>query len=104
MLSVTASARSTSVSPRSRAAATTRCFISAAALSVNVSPRISLPRQFRLRFQQVADALGDDARLARARAGHHHERPFAVLRGGALLGIELNARRRRAGMFKRSAM
>ena len=39
-------------------------------------------------FQQVADALGDDARLARARAGDHQQRPFAVAHRGALLGVE----------------
>ncbi len=59
-----------------------------------------LAGEFRLRIQQIADALGDDASFARARAGHHHQRPFAVMHGGALLGIELNARRRGAGMFK----
>ena len=59
-----------------------------------------LAREFRLGIEQVADALGDDASLARARAGHHDERTFAVMHGGALLGIELNARRRGAGMFK----
>ena len=60
-----------------------------------------LAREFRLGIEQIADALGDDASLARARAGHHDERAFAVMRGGALLGIELNARRRGAGMFKK---
>ena len=63
-----------------------------------------LAGQFRLGFEQIANALGDDARLARARAGHHHQRAFAVLHRSALLGVELNSRRRRAGMSKRSAM
>ena len=56
--------------------------------------------EFRLRFKQIADALGDHASLARARAGHHDKRSLAVLCRGALLGIELNARRRGPGMFK----
>jgi len=43
VLSVTALGALDPDSPRSRAAATTRCFISAAALSVNVRPRISAP-------------------------------------------------------------
>ncbi len=37
-------------------------------------PQDFLARKFRLRFEQIADALGDDARLSRARAGHHHQR------------------------------
>ncbi len=59
-----------------------------------------LAGKFRLGIEQIADALGDDAGLARARAGHDDQRAVAVLRRGALLGIELNARRRGAGMFK----
>ena len=59
-----------------------------------------LAGEVRLRIEQIADALGDDASLARARAGHHDQRTLAVMHGGALLGIELNSRRRRAGMFK----
>ena len=38
-----------------------------------------LARQFRLGLQQVANALGNNARFARARSGHHHERAFPVL-------------------------
>src|SRR5258708_24421888 len=59
-----------------------------------------LAREFRLSIEQIADALGDDASLARARASHHDERSLAVLCRGALFRIELNARSRGAGMFK----
>ncbi len=50
-----------------------------------------LAGEFRLGLEKVADALGDDASLARAGAGHHDQRSLAVLRRGALFGIELNA-------------
>ena len=63
-------------------------------------PQDFLARKFRLRFEQIADALGDDARLSRARAGHHHQRPFAMVHGGALFRIQLNSRGRSAGVFK----
>ena len=59
-----------------------------------------LAREFRLGIEQITDALGDDASLTRAGAGHHHERTLAVLCRGALPRIELNARRWRAGVFK----
>ena len=57
-------------------------------------------RQVRLRIEQIPDALGDDARLPRARPGHHHQRPVPVMRRGALLGVELDSRRRGARMFE----
>ena len=63
-------------------------------------PQDFLAGKFRLRVEQIADALGDDARLSRARAGHHHQRPFAMMHGGALFRIQLNSRSRSAGMFK----
>ncbi len=53
--------------------------------------------QFGIGFEQVADALGNDARLAGARAGHHQQRPFAVVHGSALLRVELLA-----GSFRRT--
>ena len=59
-----------------------------------------MPVKFRLRVEQVADALRDHAGLACARAGHYDQRAFAMMRGGALLGIELNARRRSGGVFE----
>ena len=40
-------------------------------------------------IQEMADSLGDDARLAGARAGDHQERPLAVAHSGALLIVEL---------------
>jgi len=52
-----------------------------------------LAGKFRLGVQQIADALGDDASLARARSRHHDERALAMLHGGALLGVERKARR-----------
>ena len=45
--------------------------------------------QFGVRFEQVTDALGDDARLPGARARHHQQRPFTVRHGRALLGVQL---------------
>ncbi len=48
-------------------------------------------REIRVGFEKMADALGDDARLAGASAGDDEERAFAVLDGGALLGVEREA-------------
>src|SRR5258707_7728097 len=59
-----------------------------------------LAREFRLGIEQIADALCDDASLARDRAGYHNERSLAVMRRSALLRIELNSRRRVTGTFK----
>src|SRR5580704_836522 len=60
-----------------------------------------LAREFRLGIEQIADALGDDASFPCARAGHYHERSFAMMHGGALLGIKLNSRCRGPGKFKK---
>ena len=38
-------------------------------------------------FEQIADALGDHARLAGASAGNHQQRSLAVLDRRALLGV-----------------
>ena len=100
MLSVTASARS---SVRLSALARRRdhaVFHFRGGLVGERQAQDFLAREFRLGIEQIADALGDDASLARARAGHHDERTLAVMHGGALLRIELNAWRRCAGMFK----
>ncbi len=59
-----------------------------------------LAGELRLGVEQVTDALGDDARFPRARAGHHHQRALAVMHGGALFRIQLDARGWSAGMFK----
>ena len=61
--------------------ATRRC-ISSAALLVNVSARICDGRH--AAFEQVGDAVGDDAGLAAARPGQHQQRPVAVRHGLAL--------------------
>ena len=67
----------TSVSTRSR--------ISPAALFVKVIARISCGRDAHL-VDEVGDAVGEDARLARARAGEHEQRPFG---GGRRRGAAL---------------
>src|SRR5208283_5944107 len=41
-------------------------------------PEDIFAEQGSVRFEQVADALGDDASLPRARARDHQQRPFAV--------------------------
>jgi len=48
--------------------------------------------ELRVGFKQVANAFGDDARLARAGARDNEKRPFAVLDGSALLRVEGDAR------------
>ena len=40
-------------------------------------------------FDQVGNAVGNDARLAAARAGQDQQRPLGLLHRGALLVIEL---------------
>ena len=40
-------------------------------------------------FEQVRHAVGQCARLARARAGEHQRRPGCSRHGGKLLGIQL---------------
>ncbi len=44
-----------------------------------------------IRFEQVANALGNHPCFARPRARHHEQRPFAVLDGGALVCIQRKA-------------
>ena len=55
----------------------TRSRISAAALLVKVIARISLGSRLP-RAHQVGDAVGEHARLARARAGQDEQWPLAV--------------------------
>ena len=100
MLSVTASARSASGFSALARRRDHAVFHFRGGLVGKRQAQDFLAREVRLGIEQIADALGDDASFPRARAGHHDERPLAVTHGGALLGIELNARRRRAGMFK----
>jgi hypothetical protein len=72
---------------RPRAAPATRCFISSAALLVKVTattPWGGTPRA----WIRPRDAVGDDARLAAARAGQNQQGPLAVLHGLPLLLIE----------------
>src|SRR5579862_4471390 len=52
-------------------------------------PKDLLAREIRLRFQKVPNALRDDARLARARARHNQQRPFAMQHSGALLRVQM---------------
>ena len=50
-------------------------------------PENIFARERGIRFEQIADALGDDARLAGAGACDDQQRPFSVLDGRALLGV-----------------
>ena len=43
--------------------------------------------EFGIRLQQIANALGDHARLAGPCARDHQQRPFAVLHGRALARV-----------------
>jgi hypothetical protein len=43
-------------------------------------------------FEELGDAVGDDARLAGARAGEDQQRRAAVVDGRLLFGVELHAR------------
>ena len=101
VLSVTASARSASDSPRSRGRRDHAMFHFRRGLVGKRQAQDFRAGKLRLCVEQIADALGDDARLSRARAGHHHQRTLAVMHGGALLRIELNSRRGSAGVFKK---
>ncbi len=56
--------------------------------------------QFRLSFEQIADALGNDARLSRACAGHNNQRSCTMMCRCALLRIKLNPRSGSAGVVK----
>ena len=67
----------------------TRCFISAGRLLGERQADDGFAGQFGIGFEQMADALGDDARLARARAGHHQQRPFAVRTAARCCGVQL---------------
>ncbi len=53
--------------------------------------------KIRVRFEQVPDAFGDDARFSRPRPRDDQQRPFAVLDRAALRVVQLRAtiRRRR---------
>ena len=66
----------------------TRSRISFAALLVNVIARISIGRAPPGR-QQPGDPVGEDAGLARARAGEHQQRPLAVGDRLALGGVQV---------------
>ncbi len=63
-------------------------------------PQQALAGERRVGLQQVADALGDDARLACARARHHQQRTFAVAHCGALLRVQQVVRVGRARYFQ----
>ncbi len=54
-------------------------------------PENILAVEIGIRFEQVANALGNHPRFARPRARHHEQRSFAVLDGGALVRIEREA-------------
>ena len=62
----------------------TRSAISAAALLVNVTARMESGVNAHV-FNEVGDAVGDDARLAAARAGQDEHRPVGGFDGFALL-------------------
>jgi hypothetical protein len=49
------------------------------------------PGEQRVRFEQVTDAFGDYAGFAGPGARNYQERALAVLDGGALLGVQLEA-------------
>ena len=51
-------------------------------------PENIFARELGIRFQQVANAFGDDARLPCARASDDKQRPIAVLHSAALLVVE----------------
>jgi hypothetical protein len=70
--------------PRSRAMA--RSFISRAALLVNVTARM---RSGDISLDQVGDAIGDDARLARAGTGQDQQWTAQHGNGCALRGVEV---------------
>ncbi len=59
-----------------------------------------ISRELRMGFEQEPDTFRDDARLPRARAGHHDERPFAMLYRRALLRVKLNSWNWSAGVFE----
>ena len=66
----------------------TRSTISAAALLVKVTARMDSGITPMI-LDQMGDAVGDDARLAAARAGQDQHRPVSGFDGFALLRIEL---------------
>ena len=82
----TVSARARARRAPCRASCATRSRISPAALFVKVSATMACGRDAAL--DEPGDAVGDDARLAGARAGEHEERAVAVLDGVALRGVE----------------
>ena len=67
--------------------ASTRARISSAALLVNVTARTSCGSRVAV-ADEVGDAAGDDARLARAGAGEDQQRPVDVKDRFALFGVE----------------
>ena len=70
----------------------TRSTISCAALLVKVMARMDFRHHAQI-FDQIRDAIGDDPRLAAARAGENEHRAVRGLNGGALLRIELVEKR-----------
>jgi hypothetical protein len=44
--------------------------------------------KLRIRFQEIANALGDHARFSGSGTGDYEERTFAVFHGAALLSVE----------------
>ena len=63
-----------------------RSFITPAALLVKVTARIALA--WHALFDQMRDAIGDDARLAGAGAGQHEQRAFGRQHSFALAFVQ----------------
>ena len=81
-------------SERAPTSESTRSAISAAALLVKVTARMESGSTPML-LDQVGDAIGDDARLAAARAGQDQHRPIDGLDRLPLLRIELGEERKK---------
>ena len=65
---------------------------------VGESDRQDAFRRNSLGLNQVGNSIGDDARLAAARAGQNEQRPLGLFHRGALLDIELVEQIRHAGL------
>ena len=86
--------------PRSPTALTIRDFHFAGGFFGEGEAEDVFAEERRIGFQQVADALGDDAGFAGARARDDEERPIAVGDGALLRFVQLRAARFRLTHFE----